>query len=433
MPSQGLSIRIHGSGLEVGRSALAVSAGGSRVLLDCGIRHTPWGDAHPEGLGSEAARGLDAVLVTHAHLDHVGHLPDLVAAGFKCPVYMTEATARFARLVLEDSAQVRLKRGERSPPPGPALDLIEEVRPGEELWIGGVRAAAHPAGHILGAVSYSIEGGGRRLFYSGDVCTRELRTLGAAEPPEGPFDCVLMESTYGGAGDSLPEAAERDRALSKLVRACLDRGGTALVPVFAVGRAQEALASLSRALARRRGTRVVACGRLLVAAAGAFNDLAERPVPLPPLSDGVRVGHAGDLSAAKVLALPCPKVVVATSGMLAGGDSPKLLRLLAPDERNLVLFVGFQSEGTLGRQVLDGARELRLHGERITVRAQVAQVSFSAHTDHARTLDLLEQLAPGRVVCHHGEAAKCLSLAEAAERRLGVVASAPANGTVLRI
>jgi len=437
MTAAGMSLRFHGSGLEVGRSAISVSVPRARLLLDCGLKLVPDGEEHPIAL-DELTGQLDAVLVSHAHLDHVGYLPDLVASGYRNPIYMTAQTARLTRLLLEDSAKVRAILGRHSPDPGPALDLIQHVRLEEEVRLpGGTTFSAHRAGHIPGAAGLLVRGGGRSIFYTGDICQRELHTIPSAVLPQGPVDCLILESTYGGLSDALPTIEERDRAFMDLIRTALERRGTILVPAFAVGRSQEVLLTLhehQEELQNRGNVRVVPCGGMLFAATKVYDNGAKRPIRLD--------AHEGPLTPIhipknrridKVASGEFPTIVVATAGMLTGGSSPRYLRHLAGDSRNLILIVGYQAEGTPGRELLDGSRRIMINGQQVEIKAEVGFVSFSSHTYHEQSLSLARELSPGTVICNHGEAWKCAELASAVEDRLGIKASAPPNGTMVRV
>lgn len=432
-----MSVRFHGSGLEVGRSAISVSVPGTRLLLDCGLKLVSEGEQHPLAL-DELTGQLDALLVTHAHLDHVGYLPDLVAAGYHNPIYMTGQTARLTRLLLEDSAKVRGILGRHSPDPGPALDLIQHVRLEEEVRLpGGTTFSAHQAGHIPGAAGLLVRGGGRSIFYTGDICQRELHTLPPAVLPQGPVDGLILESTYGGLSDALPTIASRDRAFMEMICTALERRGTVLVPAFAVGRSQEVLLTLhehQEELLHHGKVRVVPSGGMLFAATKAYDKEAKRPIGLDAQEGPLSPIHLPkNRRIDKVASGEFPTVVVATAGMLTGGSSPRYLQHLAGDSRNLILIVGFQAEGTPGRELLDGSRQIMIGGQRVDIKAEVGFVSFSSHTYHEQSLSLVQELSPGTVLCNHGEAWKCAELASAVEERLGIRASAPPNGTMVRV
>ncbi|MDP6627937.1 MAG: MBL fold metallo-hydrolase [Methanopyri archaeon] len=437
MTDDGMSVRFHGSGLEVGRSAISVSVPGTRLLLDCGLKLVPEGEEHPLAL-DELAGELDAVLVSHAHLDHVGYLSDFVAAGYNNPIYMTVQTARLTRLLLEDSAKVREILGHHSPDPGPALDLIQHVRLDEEVRLpGGTTFSAHQAGHIPGATGLLVRGGGRSIFYTGDICQRKLHTVPPAELPKGPVDCLILESTYGGLSDTLPTIDNRDRAFMEIIGTALKRRGTVLVPAFAVGRSQEVMLTLhehQKELLHHGNIRVVPCGGMLFAATKAYDKEAKRPIGLDTKNGPLSPIHIPkNRKVEKVASGEFPTIVVATAGMLTGGASPRYLQHLAGDSKNLILIVGYQAEGTPGRELLDGSRQIMIDGQHVDIKAEVGFVSFSSHTYHEQSLSLVQELSPGTVLCNHGEPLKCAELASAVEERLGIKASAPPNGTMIRV
>ena len=432
-----MSVRFHGSGLEVGRSAIGVSVPGTRLLLDCGLKLVPDGEEHPLGL-DEISGQLDAVLVSHAHLDHVGYLPDLVASGYHNPIYMTGQTAQLTRVLLEDSAKVRQILGHHSPDPGPAIDLIQHVRLEEEVRLpGGTTFSAHQAGHIPGAAGLLVRGGGRSIFYTGDICQRKLHTIPAAELPQGPVDGLILESTYGGISDALPTIETRDNLFMEMIGTALERRGTVLIPSFAVGRSQEVMLTLhehKEELLQHGNVRVVPCGGMLFAATKAYDKEAKRPIGLDAKEGPLSPIHLPkNRRIEKVASGEFPTIVVATAGMLTGGSSPRYLRHLAGDSRNLILIVGYQAEGTPGRELLDGSRRIMIDGHQVEIKAEVGFVSFSSHTYHEQSLSLVQELSPGTVLCNHGEAWKCAELVSAVEDRFGIKASAPPNGTMVRV
>lgn len=422
-----------GGGNEVGRSAYMVSIGIHDVLIDCGIsvsaQHRE--DQVPDLSG---VTRLDALLVTHAHTDHIGWMPALVASVDYFPIYCTKPTAALLRVMLRDSRkhyvralmeeQMRRSKGLKAPAVAEAYtddDILEaearvlEAHPGEAQGIGAtdLRATFFPAGHILGAASILLEGGGRRVVISGDVSSDYQETVLPFSVPESAkgVDLLILESTYGAQPNREPLKAAQD-SLVKFVADTVP-GGIALLPCFALGRAQEVLAILTSA---RREGRLPPDLKILVD--GMINKINPIYVEHAKLdhTDFVEVGGQLDreMTIKSVIGTePTPTVVVTTSGMLAGGPVIEWARRLLPDRRHRMALLGYQDEGAPGgllRKLTKGRSSpaVTLRNEAgepfdVKVAAPVASIGLSAHADQDGLVAYAAAVQPKRIVLVHGD------------------------------
>jgi len=415
-----------GAGTVTGSKYL-VQHQGKQLLVDCGLfqgykplRLRNW---HP--LPVQPGQ-VDAVVLTHAHLDHSGYVPLMVREGFSGKVWCTPATRDLAQILLPDSGHIQEEDALYANKHGfskhaPALPLYTEEDAERSLRhlrtvplhqvfqpIAGWQATLQGAGHILGAASLLLEVGGQRILFSGDLGRPDDVLMNAPEaPPEA--DVVVVESTYGDRNhppDTL--AAELAPALSRVAA----RGGTAIVPVFAVGRAQAVLHTIAQ-----------------LKATGAIP--ASLPIyldsPMAIHTTGLYAAHLGEhrLNAAQCRDMECvatmtstpdesraiahqrgPKVILSASGMATGGRVLHHLAWGLGDHRNMVILTGYQAPGTRGASLAQGVKSLRIHGQDVPVRAEVVALNAaSAHADAGQLLDWLRALphAPRQVFVVHGD------------------------------
>lgn len=429
-------------------------AGDRSVLLDAGLfqglkalRLRNWAGRLAD------PRGLDAVVVSHAHLDHSGYLPLLVRQGFGGPIYCTSATADLLAVMLPDSAHLLEEEAERANRRGyskhhPALPLYTmadaqaalerlEARPYHQAFpvTGGVGALFRRAGHILGAATTEVAvDGAVRLVYSGDLGRWDRPLLRDPEPvPEA--DVLLLESTYGNRLHPGNGAEELTRAVREAAR----RGGVILVPAFTVGRAQELLWLLEHLETRGRipALPVHLDSPMAIEVNEIYARHAEELDPGARLPGGKRVQLARTPEESKRLnGITGPAIIVSASGMATGGRILHHLSLRLPDPRTTVLLVGFQAAGTRGRSLQDGAREVRMLGHDVPVRARIESIdALSAHADREETLRWLGGFTrpPGETYLVHGEPAAAAGLAEAIKARLRWTVRAVADGETVTL
>jgi metallo-beta-lactamase family protein len=460
------TLKFLGAAQNVTGSRHLLEAAGRRILVDCGLYQERALLGRNWGEFPVPPRSIDAVLLTHAHLDHCGLLPKLVRDGFRGPIYATAATAEIARFVLEDSARIqeedvaaKRRRHEREGRRGPhplaplysvadaaaAIARFQAVRYDRPLDLGGGATARFiNVGHILGAacvhVTVPADGGGTRsVLFSGDVGRWDAPILQDPSPLPA-ADAVLVESTYG---DRLhPAAEECTERLAEVVNSTHRAGGKVVIPTFAVERAQDVLYCINELLRAGRIPRmpVILDSPMAISVTDVFErhpDLYDdemrayvrqqrSPFDLP----GLRMARSTNDSKA-VNDLAGPAVVMAGSGMCTGGRIKHHLARHIGGKANTILFVGYQAAGTLGRLIVEGLDPVRILGEPHPVRARVEQISgLSAHADRdelVRWLGLLPQ-PPRQVFVVHGEPDAARAFAATVHDRLGWRTAVPDFG-----
>jgi metallo-beta-lactamase family protein len=407
-----------------------IDTGNKRLLLDCGLfqgfkalRERNWIGFEAMGI---APRSIDAVVLSHAHLDHSGYLPALVKEGFAGPIYCTQATRDLAEVMLLDSAHLQEEDARRANRYGysrhaPALPLytranavhcLSRFKPlafAQPLDLGGgTRVTLTPAGHLLGAAAVRVQQGTRSLVFSGDLGRFHDMMM---PPPEAiaQADVLLVESTYG---NRLHPADGTLDALGSIIVNTSARGGTVLLPSFAVGRAQALLLCIQRlkksgVIAQnmpvfldspmsQAATRIYTKhGKLLSIPAKEIKTLCEGVTLVEKPQDSERLSR-----------LRYPSVIISSSGMATGGRVLHHLKTLASDARNHVVFPGFQVAGTRGAKLVAGAREVRIFGEYVQVKAQVSHLEgLSAHADATEIIQWLRgfKKPPEQTYVVHGE------------------------------
>lgn len=421
---------------------------GRRILLDCGLfqglkqlRLRNW-DTFPI-----PAAGIDAVVLSHAHLDHSGYLPKLVRLGFRGKVFCTAATADLCGLLLPDSGHLLEEEADfanrhKFSKHSPALALYTENDARAALGhlapvafdegfepVPGLRVRLRRAGHILGAASVRLEWDNRSLLFSGDLGSSRDLVMPAPAPAE-PCDTLIVESTYGDRchGDTDPLTA-----IAEVVNRTAARGGVVVIPAFAVGRAQLLLHAIHLLKKDRRIPDVPAYLNSPMAAD------ATRLYQKHPAEHRLTAGQCEALGqTARIVSsveeskrlneLRSPAIIVSASGMASGGRVLHHLKALAPDARNTILFAGYQAAGTRGASIAGGARTVKIHGSYVPIRAEVARIdSLSAHADREELLAWVGALParPGRVYVTHGEPVASDALRQAIEERHGWACTVP--------
>jgi metallo-beta-lactamase family protein len=433
-----------------------IDAGGARVLLDCGLfqgfkllRERNW--AAP----AVPAQSIDAVVLSHAHLDHSGWLPGLVKQGFKGPVYCSAATRDLAEVLLLDSAHLQEEDARRANRGGwsrhaPALPLYSvadakraiakmiAVAAGRTARVGDVVVGLTPVGHLLGANALSLRAAGRTLVFSGDL-GRADDLLMPAPQTIAHADVLLIEATYGNREHPPEDVQAR---LGAIVRATIKRGGSVLLPSFAVGRAQALLLVLQRLKAAGEVPAELPIF-LDSPMASAATALYQRHRKLLRIGAREAGGLTDDVT---LIATPqeserltrsrWPKVVISASGMATGGRVLHHLKAMAPNPRNAIVFPGFQVGGTRGANLIAGAREVKIHGEYIAVKAQVSHLEgFSGHADASGLMAWLRgfDAPPEQTFVVHGEPAAADALRLRIKDELGWRVAVPEHGATREV
>jgi len=442
-----------GAAQQVGRSAFLLQTRESSVLLDCG---TNPGSSRPfeafprlDNPGFELD-SLDAVVISHAHLDHCGLVPFLYKYGYDGPVYCSAPTSNLMTLLQLDYLDVAGKQGITAY--YDQKDVRECVLHTNPLRYGvvtdiapDIRLTLHNAGHILGSsmVHLHIGEGLHNVVYTGDYKYSRTMLLEAAATEFPRVETVITESTYGGPDDLMPSRVEAEERLTSVVNETLERKGKVLIPVPAVGRAQEIMLILDgymrRGLMKEAPVFIEGMISEATAITTAFPEYLGREVRQSILHEGVNPFQSDYFTVVEhpnvrqeiIEGEPC--IIMATSGMLEGGPVIEYFKSLADDEKNTVIFVSYQIEGTLGRRVQKGLSEVTMMSSEgkmdvAKVRLRVESIEgFSGHSDRRQIINYITHLKPKpeRVLVCHGERAKCLSVANFLQRRCEIDAFAP--------
>jgi len=438
---------------EVGRSAIFLQTRESQVLLDCGINpgSTNPLNAFPRlDISQFDVDTLDAVIISHAHLDHCGFLPFLFKYGYDGPVYCSAPTSNLMTLLQLDYLDVASKQGIMAP--YDQKDVRNCVLHTLPLRYGAVtdispdiRLTLHNAGHILGSsiVHLHIGEGLHNLVYTGDYKYAKTTLLEAAIADFPRVETIITESTYGAPQDLMPSRIDAEEKLSSTINETLERGGKVMIPVPAVGRAQEIMLIIDGYMRRGliREAPVFIEGMISEATAihTAYPEYLAREVRNSILHEGINpfqsdyftiVEHP---SAREEIVAGEPCIIMATAGMLEGGPIIDYFKRLASDEINLVLFVSYQIQGTLGRRVQKGLTETPIMNnngkmEVIQVRLNVESIEgFSGHSDRRQIINYIRRVTsrPEKIIVCHGERAKCLNVSNFLRRRFKINSVAP--------
>jgi metallo-beta-lactamase family protein len=428
-------VTFHGAAGEVTGSCHLLEIGGKKILLDCGLFQGRREEAKQKNTDfPPGVEKVDAVILSHAHIDHAGRLPLLVRRGYRGPIYCTPATRDLSVIMLADAghiqesdAQFLQRRGDAAAQP--LYTMADAVRVNQQTicvpydrpydLFPGIRFAFTDAGHILGSASVVIEvdapGGMRRIVFSADIGRSGLPIIRDPDPPEGAAtDMLIVESTY--AGQIHESVEEAQQMLADHVNEVAKRGGKIYIPAFALGRTQEIVYELhGLALAKKIPTiPIYIDSPLAVNATDIFKlhpeilDNSEQLVAdVPEIFQFGMVKYVRSVEESKALnSLHGPAIIISASGMAESGRIRHHLINGLPDHRNLVLLVGFMASYTLGARLRQGATDVRILGQDVPVRAEVAVIGgYSAHGDSNDLRDWVKGLGPTpkRAFVVHGE------------------------------
>ena len=442
-------ITFWGAAGEVTGSMHLLEAAGARILLDAGLFQGRRADAAKKNSNLPFdPRRIDAVILSHAHIDHAGRLPLIVRHGFHGPIYATPATRDLCAVMLPDAAHIQesdadflSRHGRTKGPESEPLYNIADALAVQDLMMGvpyhriqhvrrHLTAEFVEAGHILGSASVDIrltEAGTHRLIFSGDIGRSGLPIIRDPDPPTGPVDTLIIESTYGDRDHE--SVADAETRLGEAVRRVAARGGKILIPSFAVGRTQEVVYSLHQLSREGKipNIPIYVDSPLAVDATSVFRmhpevfdrreKLLERTVQI---LDFPLVHYVRDVADSKRLnTINGPAIIVAASGMVEAGRILHHLATHGGDHRNLILFVGFQAESTLGRRIQEGAKQVKIFGEMVDLRAEVETLGgYSAHADRTELRTWVRRIGGPikRAFVVHGEPAPAAAMATILEQ-----------------
>ncbi|KAJ2720251.1 Integrator complex subunit 11 [Coemansia sp. Benny D115] len=437
-----------GAGQDVGRSCVLVTLNNKTIMFDCGM-HMGYNDERrfPDfnyiSTGSDFTSRIDAVVITHFHLDHCGALPHFTEQrGYHGPIYMTPPTKAICPILLEDYRKITVERkGETGFFTSQHIkDCMKKVVPlhlHETVWVDDeLELRAYYAGHVLGAAMVYARCGSESVVYTGDYNMTPDRHLGAAWIDKVRPDVLITETTYGTTIRDSKRGRERD--FLEKVHNCVMRGGKVLIPCFALGRAQE-LCILIETYWERMGLTVP------VYFSAGLTEKANRYYKLfinwtnQKVKESFVERNPFDFKHIRAWSrdyadLPGPMVLFATPGMLHIGTSLEVFRKWAPDERNMLIMPGYCVAGTIGAKVLSGMKVVDIDQyTQVHVNIDVQNLSFSAHADAKGIMELIRQAAPRNVVLVHGEKSRMSYLKSKIMGEFGCPCYDPANGELLEI
>jgi metallo-beta-lactamase family protein len=457
-----MKVHFYGAAKEVTGTCYLLESGSHKVLIDCGIYQGGNGDSQRNLLPFPfKPQEIDAVFVTHPHMDHVGRIPQLVKRGYRGPIFATPPTVELAQLLWKDMLNVMkdAKKRDKIEPMYDEHDVeraaekLEDVEYGKQATIcaGAITAIFHDAGHVLGSsfIEFRVDPpasttrgtGGKVIVFSGDIGNDDVPLMRPTERlPK--IDALVVESTYG---DRLHEAPEtRVDALREAVKEVIAKKGVLMIPTFAIERTQEIMLTLHHLAEQGEIPRVpvfldsplaIAATHVYEEYSRYFNQAASEEIMhghdlfnLP----GFLATKTVDMSK-KINEVVAPKVILAGAGMMTGGRILHHLVRYLPDPHSTLMIVGFQAAGTIGRKLYEGARLVRIHGQDVRVNATVKSVgAWSAHADQAKILRWIgaAEKKPKVVLITHGEEHAAEALSRKLRRDMHIDAYVPSPGQV---
>jgi len=447
-----LRITALGGCREVGRNSFMLSTPETRILIDCGVSVGSEGMPYLYAPEVSPIGNIDAVVITHAHLDHSGLVPLLYLYGYDGPIYLTQPTRDLMALLLLDYIEVSAREGKKIPYKSSLIrDAIRHTIPlkyGDVTDISpDIKLTLYNAGHILGSsIAYFHAGNGLyNVAFTGDIKYERTFLFDPAFNSFTRLEALVMESTYGGMNDLQPSRREAEKNLKDEIERTLKKGGKVIIPAFAVGRSQEVMIALE---GMQLEVPVYLDGMIWEATAihTAYPEYLNKNLKNsiyqgenPFLSDiFVQVDDAEKRK--EVIEEEESSIILSTSGMLNGGPVLEYLKGLSRDEKNTLIFVGYQVEGTLGRRIQKGWIEIQLSAdgkmENIKMEMEISTIDgFSGHSDRNQLLEYVKRIRPlpSKVICMHGENNKCMALASGIHKKFNMETSAPMNLETLRL
>ncbi|MFA6100299.1 MAG: MBL fold metallo-hydrolase [Patescibacteria group bacterium] len=447
-------VTLFGAAREVTGSCYYLESAKAKILVDCGIFQgtTLAHSKNFEPFGFDASK-LDAVVVTHAHLDHTGRLPVLIKNGFKGQIFLTPPTAKLTQLILEDAAEIMDEEFQRSYTPklysnedvAGVVSLFKTIDENSPLKIKDFKVTYHNAGHIFGSSFLSIEAGdGSRAVFSGDLGNINTPLL---QPKEAltTTDTLFIESTYGNRIHE--NESIRAELLKKTIVETINKKGVLMIPSFAIERTQEILFELNHFVENRLipPVDIYLDSPMAIKASAIFDQFPKyyNREALRLIATGDKLFEFPGLKATlkredskTINQSPRPKVIIAGSGMMNGGRILHHLVRYLSDKNSTVLIIGYQAEGTLGRRLYTGEKHVTVLSERIDVKAKITSIgAYSAHADQRMLLDWIKSAAklPKKIFCTHGEEAAAAALATRIRDEMEVTADVPRFGETIEV
>jgi putative mRNA 3-end processing factor len=418
-----MKIRFLGSAKEVGRSCIQISSKDQTMLLDCGVKL---------GLSTEYPiepnlEKIDAVFISHAHLDHTGALPLFNKKGLNAKIFATEATKNITELLLKDAYKIALHENTamyREENIKNIMNLFETKNLNAEYSSGKMKFKFFDAGHIPGSTSILFEIEGKKILYTGDINTKETRLLNAADTNYGRVDVMICEGTYGDKNHE--NRFETEKKFIAEIKKTVERG-FCLIPCFAVGRAQE----IALVLSNEDFSVPIHIDGMADKATSVFFRVPWSLKNSKELSEAAKkIEIVGSFEERKEAEHQCG-IVIATSGMLNGGPVMDYLKHFLPEKNNSVLLTGYQADNTNGKMLLE-KRQVEIDGNIMRAKCHVEKFDFSAHAGMNELHELIKKINPKKLILNHGESLSLKSLSLFAQEN-GIETIIPENGSEIEL
>ena len=414
-----MNVKVLGAANEVGRSGFSVNCEGTNLLLDYGVLFGRRGTPTQYPLHVKP-KDLDAVVITHAHLDHSGNVPSLFVSG-NTDVYATPPTFDLSKLLIEDMLKI-----EKNSHPFDIPELNNMMKNAKEIGFkqkvtkGNATFELRESGHVIGGSTVLVESENKRLFYTGDIKTNGSRMLREMDLDIGEIDMLITESTY--ANTEQKPRKESESELIEFANEVMDRKGILFIPSFSVERSQEIACILRNANFKHR---IIMDGMALKVNEIMFRHPEYLRDP-KVFSDAIKHATAITEHSERKRAMDEPCVVISPAGMLVGGNAVFYLQHLAFDDRNGIALVSYQGEGTPGKKLLETGK-VSSRGKDISVTAQVKQFEFSGHADRNELFDMIKKINGNpKVLTVHGDSESCNLFAQEIHEKFGLEAHSPA-------
>ena len=421
-----MKVKVLGAANEVGRSGFLARCDRANILLDYGVLFAKRGTP-PKYPMHVKPRDLDAIVITHAHLDHSGNVPSLFVSG-KTDVYATPPTMDLSKLLIEDMLKIEKNSHPFDlPEVNNMMRNVKEIGFKQRVRKGNTTFELRESGHVVGGSTVLVESGKKRLFYTGDVKISGSRMLRKADLDVGEVDMLITESTYSQTEQS--PRRESEEKLIDFANEVMDRKGTLFIPSFSVERSQEIACILKNANFKHR---IIMDGMALKVNDIMFRHpdyLRDPKVFADAINDAVAVREHRERK--RALEEQC--VVISPAGMLVGGNAVYYLQQLAFNKRNGIALVSYQGEGTPGKKLLETGK-VSTRGKELSVTAQVRQFEFSGHSGRSELFEMIKSIKGNpKVLTVHGDAESCEKFAEEIHQRFGLEAHSPSAGETISV
>ena len=421
-----MDVKVLGAANEVGRSGFLVNCNGTNLLLDYGVLFGRRGTLPGYPLHVKP-KDLDAIIITHAHLDHSGNVPSLFVSG-NTDVYATPPTFDLSKLLIEDMLKI-----EKNSHPFDLPELNNMMKNAKEIGFkqkvtkGNATFEFRESGHVIGGSTVLVESEKKRLFYTGDIKTNGSRMLREADFDIGEIDLLITESTYSQTEQKPRRESEKE--LIEFANEVMDRKGILFIPSFSVERSQEMACILKNANFKHK---IIMDGMALKVNEIMFKHpdyLRDPRVFSDAINDAVAIREHSERK--RAMEEPC--VVISPAGMLVGGNAVFYLQQLAFDDKNGIALVSYQGDGTPGRKLLDTGK-VSTRGKEMNVKAEVKQFEFSGHADRNELFDMIKSIKGNpKVLTVHGDSESCDKFAQEIHEKFGLEAFAPAVNETINV